>query len=57
MKNNFNVENNTPKSTRRKKRLKSQKKPKYNLSKIREYENYLDNLRISSTGAEQLDFN
>lgn len=57
MKNNFNVENNIPKSTRRKKRLKSQKKPKYNLSKIREYENYLDNLRISSTGAEQLDFN
>lgn len=57
MKNNFEAENISAKSTRRKKRLTSQKKPKYNLSKIREYENYLDNLRLSSRGGEQLDFN
>lgn len=56
MKNNFDAENNSVKSKSRKKRLKSQKKPKYNMSKLTEYDNYLDTINLINRGGDQLDF-
>lgn len=52
MNNNNYSDYASDKPTCNKKKLKSKKKPKYNLSKIKEYENYLDNLRMMSRGGE-----
>ncbi|MET2985417.1 hypothetical protein [Aureibaculum conchae] len=41
---------------KRKKRIKPHKKDKYTLSKLIEYENYLNNIELFSKGNNHLDF-
>ena len=51
MSKNHNLENETPRpKKRRKKHFSPYKKDKYTLSKLREYQNYLNNIEIMSRG-------
>lgn len=58
MNKNYDSENDDSfrSNKRRKKRIKPHKKDKYTLSKLIEYENYLNNIELFSKSNNNLDF-